>query len=35
VGQASVEVRTLEGLAGKAEIDVNASLHTPVVVALH
>ena len=33
-GQASVEVRTLEGLAGKADIDVNASLHTPVVIAL-
>jgi hypothetical protein len=33
-GQASVEVCTLEGLAGKVEIDVNASLHTPVDIDL-
>jgi RNA polymerase sigma factor (sigma-70 family) len=33
-GQASVEVRTLEGLVGKVEIDVNASLHTPVDIVL-
>ncbi len=34
-GQASVEVRTLEGLVGKVEIDVSASLRTHVDIALH
>ncbi len=33
-GQASVELRTLEGLVGKVELDVNASLHTPVQITL-
>lgn len=33
-GRASVEVRTMEGLVGKVEIDVNASLHTPVQITL-
>lgn len=33
-GQASVEVRTFEGLAGNAEIDVNSGLHAPVQITI-